>query len=44
LLNLNYNSMKNLVLTVFALLLGCLLAAQQVSRDKVVIEEATGTW
>jgi hypothetical protein len=36
--------MKNSLLTVFALLLSCLLAAQQVARDKVVLEEATGTW
>jgi hypothetical protein len=36
--------MKNLLLTVFALLLGCILAAQQVPRDKVVIEIGTATW
>jgi hypothetical protein len=36
--------MKNSLLTVIAMLLTCSLAAQQVPRDKVVIEIGTATW
>lgn len=36
--------MKNLFTLILALLLGVSLHAQQVDRDKVVIEGGTGFW
>jgi len=36
--------MKKVLLSLFTVVIALAVTAQQVPRDKVVIEEATGTW